>query len=159
MPTAFDRLSRRLGERGAAHEVARTRSITALDKIYERTESLKEAQISASSYDYLDIEFETLQLDEHGKTDNPTVFFYPKGVSWVPTLCVTDVQGEQRLKAFTDTWDGALTHPFLENLESQVSYLSSWLEHMFSHFQREIEPSEDSGPRRTIRQLAEWVPR
>jgi hypothetical protein len=56
---------------------------------------------------------------------------------------------------FNDSWDAVLTSPLMRGSpKTQASYVCSWLEHMFSYFQRESGHPEDVGSLSTVESLS-----
>ncbi|KAJ5269997.1 hypothetical protein N7505_005755 [Penicillium chrysogenum] len=118
----------------------------------KRAEEVLQARDQPTSYRFVGVDCQLLELDEDGKHLNSPkpIFFRPQGAAWVAPVLVTDSKGEEKLKRTTERWDNAQCRQF-SGLHSQVRYVYSALERMFFLFRRdfrrggnEVPPSLDT---------------
>lgn len=166
MPADFSTLSYRERQRAATFLQARSKVITALERIYARIEIFSSAQIDLASYESLSIGCRFLELDDDGKhlyppnsDPSPPIFFEPRGATWVAPVRIPDAECEKEFKAITDGWENAKDHRLVQTLHSQAWYVYLSLERMFFQFRREFYPARDDRVPPNLRQISKWVKR
>ncbi|KGO39312.1 hypothetical protein PEX2_029920 [Penicillium expansum] len=164
MPTDFFTLRHRDRQRAAAYLQARSKVITAMGVIYKQVEIYNSAQINPASYKSLDIDCRLLELDDDGKPLQPpnsdpsdSIFFEPRGATWVAPVHVTNTQREREVKRYTEQWESVKDNPLVQSLHSQVWFLYSGLEHMFFLFRREFYPEGDDRVPPSLREMFKWA--
>ena len=121
-----------------------------LNDTYERLEHYDNTHIHTSSYAFLNIKCGALLFDsdENHWTQRKIAprHFRTPGRLLVPNITIKDDLMRETFQVFNNSWDAALTSPLMRGSpETQASHVCSWLEHMFSYFQRESSHPENVG--------------
>ncbi|KAJ5124338.1 uncharacterized protein N7515_008163 [Penicillium bovifimosum] len=153
MSTSSPTLGFGAGERAAANLQARSQVIANIENIYRNVELYHSANIHPTSYVFLGIDCQPLELDEDGKhletpASDPSspIFFEPQGAAWVPDVCETDPKVTADLREITDGWENAKNDPLVRSLHSQVWFVFLGLERMFFQFRREFDQGHGESP-------------
>jgi hypothetical protein len=144
-----------------AHRQARGDAIAGVNRLHRLITELSQAHIHNTQYNALGVKCKSFPLgnisdDQMTSAPNDCTFFLPRTV---PSLDLTNPEHQRQAKYLVECWDGDNQAGRSTDLGSQTANLWSRLGRTYVNFPRQEEPPRPDEHQRSLRQIAQWIPR